>query len=219
MSGGFLVTMAVLVALATWYLDSAWPVALGAAYVALVALDLGRGAARHSALLWALSHPARPLRMSWSFSVILTERAWDTLGVQAERRQELQQLIGEYPYTRSYLFKEGHPVPAWVSRPITISYERWGQSLERWTIENSWVRDGLRPPMHHEKRILEFLPEVQEAETMDFWGEWKGPRFLFEDSRLIFFNHDENVSVMPDGKLYVTEARACCSTFRLRPSA
>jgi hypothetical protein len=205
MSGGFLATLAVLVALAAWYLDSAWPVALGAAYVALAALDLGRGAARHSALLWVLSHPARPLRMRWSFSVILTERAWDTLGVPSERRQELQQLIGEYPSTRSYLFKEGHPVPAWVSRPIAVTYERWGQSLERWTIENSRVRGGLRPPTHHEKRILEVLPEVHEADSVDFWGEWEGPRFLLEDGRLLFLNRDENVSVMPDGKLYVKE--------------
>jgi hypothetical protein len=78
-SGGFLAAVAVGVALAAWYWDSPWPVALGAAYVALVALSTARGAARGAALLWSLTLPARPMRMHWSFSVSLTEE-------RAERR-------------------------------------------------------------------------------------------------------------------------------------
>jgi hypothetical protein len=140
--------------------------------------------------------------MHWSFSLILTERAWDTLGIPTERQSELQELIGEYePRWRSFLFK-GRETPNWVSRPITVSYQRWGESLERWEVWNSWVAEGLEPPAHHEKRVLEFLPVVREPEVVVFWGERRGPHFCYQDGRLVFLNWDENVSVMPDGKLY-----------------
>lgn len=204
-SGGFLAAVALVVALAAWYWDSPWPVALGAAFVALIALDIARGAARHSSLNWSLTRPARPMQMHWSFWVILTERAWDTLGVPLEQRAELQRLLGEYePTLRRYHFK-GHSTPEWMSQPITVRYERWGESLERWTIGNSWITGWQDPGTHHEERVVEFLPAVDEAETVVIWGGWEGPHFRFQDGELFFVNHDENVSVMPDGLLYVKE--------------
>ncbi|MBI3030942.1 MAG: hypothetical protein HYY64_15665 [Candidatus Rokubacteria bacterium] len=98
---------------------------------------------------------------------MLTERAWDTLGVLQDDRPELQRLFGEYEpeNLKKYLF-EGHPAPAWVSRPITVSYERWGESLERWIICNSYASEGLEPPAHHEKRVLESIPAVDETESV-----------------------------------------------------
>src|SRR5712691_9459611 len=188
---GFLWVIAGVVALAALYWESPWPVALGAAYVALVALDIARGAGRHSSLLWAVSQPARPMRMQWSLSVVLTERAWDTLGVPAEERAGLQEVFGEYkpPGLTSYLF-QGHPTPAWISLPVTVSYERWGESLERWPLWNCWASEGLRSMKHHEKRVLEFLPAAFGKLSLDLWGDWKGPRFCYEDGRFIFLNMD-----------------------------
>ena len=179
-----------------------WVLIFALVYVAFMALTIARGTARHSALLWALTYPARPIRMMWNFSVILTDRAWDTLGVPAEQRQALQRMIGDGKYTSRF---KGHPEPAWIGRPIRVSYERWGDSLERWTIENSWAREWPEPTRHHEKRVREFLPQVHKAERVDFWGEWEGPHFRIEDGRLLFLNRDEHVSVMPDGALYVKE--------------
>lgn len=74
MDNRVLATVGIVVALAAWYWDSPWPVALGAAFLAWSALNLALGAARHSALLWALTLPTRPMQMYWSFSVLLTER-------------------------------------------------------------------------------------------------------------------------------------------------
>jgi len=145
------------------------------------------------------------MQMHWSFWVILTERAWNTLGVPPEQRAELQRLLGEYePTLKGYHFK-GHPTPEWMSRPITVSYERWGESLGRWTIGNSWMSGWRDPGTHHEKRVVEFLPAVDEAETVVIWGGSEGPHFRFEEGRLLFLNRDENASVMPDGTLYVQE--------------
>lgn len=204
-SGGFVATVAVAMVLAAWYWDSPWPVALGAAYLAIVALDIARTAARHSRLLWSLTLPARPLRLHWSFSVLLTDRAWDTMGVSPEQRPELQRLLGEYdPRWRSHLFKE-KPTPAWLSRSIVVSYERWGDSLERWTILNSWVEEPMAPPVHQEKRVLEFLPAADEPDSIHFWGSSSGPNFRFQDGRLLFLNRDEHAMMLPDGRLDVVQ--------------
>lgn len=206
MNTGFLFGLAALALLGSWYWDSPWPVVIGAAWVALDALVLAQSAARRSAVLWALTQPARPMRMHWNFSVILTERAWDTLGVPVEKRGELQQRFGEYPPPglTSSLF-EGHPKPIWISRPVEVNYERWGESLERWTISNSWIEELGDAGTHHEKRVVDYLPSVDEAGTVVIWGGWKGPHFRFEDHRLFFVNRDEDVSTMPDGILYVKE--------------
>jgi hypothetical protein len=59
-------------------------------------------------------------------SVVLTDRAWDTLGVPAEERAALQKVLGEYDAGfREWKFKD-FPSPAWASKPITVTYERWG---------------------------------------------------------------------------------------------
>ena len=108
-------------ALAAWYWESPWPVTLGTAYVALIAPDIARNAARHSRLLWALTRPARPMRLHWSFWVALTEWAWDTVRVPADKRAGLQQLLGEYkpPGLTTYLF-EGHPTPVWCTAIFSV---------------------------------------------------------------------------------------------------
>jgi hypothetical protein len=94
------------------------------------------------------------MQMHWEFSLILTERAFNTVGIHEEQRAEIQRLLGNYdPRFRQYHFKD-HPPPEWMSRPITVRYERWGESLERWTVWNSWVSLGLREqPTYHEKRV------------------------------------------------------------------
>src|SRR5215510_12269208 len=169
-------------------------------------MQLARTAVRRSSLLWALAQPARPMRMHWSFALILTERAWETLGVPVDQRAELQERFGEYkpPGGTSYLF-EDHPMPAWISLPVEVNYERWGESLERWTISNSWLSGWGDPGTHHEKRVVEFLPSVDEPDRVVIWGGSEGPHFRFEDHRLFFVNRDENVSTMPDGILYLKE--------------
>jgi len=183
-------------------------------------MQLARTAVRRSSLLWALAQPARPMRMHWSFSLILTERAWETLGVPVDQRAELQERFGEYkpPGGTSYLFKD-HPMPAWISLPVEVNYERWGESLERWTISNSWLSGWGDPGTHHEKRVVEFLPSVDEPDRVVIWGGSEGPHFRFEDHRLFFVNRDENVSTMPDGILYLKEGARGCSTSRHRRSA
>jgi hypothetical protein len=172
---GFHWALVVFALLACWYWDSSWPVVGITLWVALDALELARTAARRSSLLWALTQPARPMRMHWSFSVVLTDKAWNTLGVSVEQRAELQERFGEYkpPGGTSYLFKD-HPMPAWISLPVEVDYERWGESLERWTISNSWLSGWGDPGTHHEKRVVEFLPSVDEPERVVIWGGSEG---------------------------------------------
>lgn len=205
-SGGFLAAIAVGVALAAWYWGSPWPVVLGAAYVALVALSTARGGARGAALLWSLTLPARPMRMHWSFSVSLTDRVWETLRVPQEKRAELQQRLGEYKPLTTALFA-GHPTPAWISQPITVSYERWGESVERWTIWNSWGSEGfMSEPTYSKKRVLEFLPVVDDPDSVILWGLTAGLHFRYENRRLLLLYIDrDSVSLMPDGKLHVKD--------------
>lgn len=205
-SGQVVLAIAIGAALGAWYWDSPWPVALGAFIVAIYALDAANENARQSRLMWELAHPARPMRMHWTFSVMLTERAWETLGIPPEQREELQWRFGanESDLRRGFYFK-GHPRPTWLSQPIGVVYERWGESLERWTIWNSWVAELGEEGKHHDKRVLEFLPAVQEQDFLDLWGDWKGPRFRWQEGRLFLVNVEDSLTTMPDGTLYVKE--------------
>src|SRR5204863_3355842 len=126
--------IAVVAAAASWYWGSPWPVALAAAFVAVDALSLARSIRSHTTVLWRLAQDARPMRMCWSFSVILTERAWQTMGIPPEYWATLQEQFGSYPGRHPEHVFERHPRPAWISRPIEVKYERWGESFERWTI-------------------------------------------------------------------------------------
>ena len=204
MSRGHVAVIAVIVAIAAWFWVSVWPVALGAAYLALVALSGVRHVAQHSVALWNLVNSSRPLRMFWRFELILTERAWDTLGIPQEQQFELQRLLGEYDSRRkSYLFKD-RAIPSWAGLPIVIDYERWGESLERWTIWNGWLTERGGCSSRHEKRTVEFLPQLDENIVVLLGGD-RGAHLCHQHGRLIFVNWDDNVSMMPDGRLYIME--------------
>jgi len=191
-------------AAAAWYWSSPWPVALAAVLLAWAASDVARGALRHSAALWALTRSPRPMQMHWTFSVMFTDRAWDAIGVPAEERPDLQQRLGEYDERFKGFSFEDRPTPTWMSQRVSVSYERWGESLERWTIYNSWGKDGFSdPPQHHEKRVLQYLPMLDEVDIIRVWGDWDGFLLRFEKGRLICLYRDSDTSIMPNGHLYI----------------
>jgi len=208
------VTVSLGAAVAAWYWTSPWPVALGAALVALAALDEAISATRQVRLLGALTMPARPMRIHWMFSVVVTDRAWDTIGVPAEQRAELQEALGKYEPARltKYLF-EGHDEgEAWISRPLVVSYERWGASLERWTIWNSWTSTFGEGDQYHEKRVVEFLPVLEETDRLVLCAV-PGAYFFFEDGWLTFLTRDKRTSIMPDGRTHVMDTS--CVLFKI----
>lgn len=207
MSGKVVAVIAGVAAVSAWYWASPWPVALAAVLIAIGALDLARSTARAGAVLALTVTPRRPMQMHWSFSVILTERAFDAMGFSAEHRHQFQESLGRYEPFSTNPFFDGGPAPEWISKPVTVSYERRGDSLERWTIGNSWipVATAFGPlPGHHDKRVLEYLPLVDEAEIIHLWGDVGGLHLRYENGRIMLLNVDRNTSLMPDGTLYTT---------------
>jgi len=162
------------------YWPSPWPVVVGSAYVAIKALRGVRALVRVLTLCFAAGSGSRPMHMRWTLSVWLTEQAWEVLGVSGEYRLELQQKLGtieeDHPY-RGSIF-EGGRAPSWISKPITITYEAWGESLERWSV---WKSSDPGP---HAGLVVESVPAAAEErrKIIEFWDPW----FRYEDGVLCF---------------------------------
>jgi len=169
----------VALALTILYWPSPWPVVVGSAYVAIKALRSVRALGSLLTLLSTASPWSSPMHMRWTLSVWLTEQAWEVLGVSGQGRLELQEVLGtieeDHPH-RETIF-EGGPAPTWISKPITITYEAWGESLERWSVwksSDTGPRGGL---------VFESVPAAEEKrKIVEFWDPW----FRYEDGVLCF---------------------------------
>jgi hypothetical protein len=181
----------VIAGLTVWYWPSPWPVIIGFGYAAIQAFLTVRVLVRGQVLHAAIASPSRPMHMRWTLSVWLTERAWGSLGIAAEDQPKLQGFLGTYEGGYKYLF-EGEPTPQWVGNPITITYEAWGESLERWQVLSP---AGANPSGN----VQEYIPaaETQAREIVEFWP----PFFRYQDGVLLFADPSSG-SLMPDYKLF-----------------
>lgn len=124
-----------------------------------------------------LTYPATPLTMVFSFTMRLTDRAWDTLKLTPDERAA---------------------VDACPTRPAGFIFERWGQSFTRWRI---FTLNGQPPEYIEDRYPYDTTVAGFRAEDSPVWLWRETPvDVVLQDHTLLCFAGPYNL--LPDAKVY-----------------